>query len=251
MYDFSIICPVYKMKDQLCEKFLVEYLSNLAMQTFKNFEVVVSDQSEDDLLKNICNVFSYALNIKHVRNLSTVKNAAANVNFAINYATGKIIKLLYVDDFFTRPDALEVIKKAFDEKNGKWLISGFVHCNDDRSNYYDARKPSYNDKRPLGDNTTGNPSNYSVRRECVLMMDEKLQWIVDGEYFYRSYYYYDDPIIVDDILVCFREHKASAFLDPEFRKKVGLTDVNNVFSNDKEKNYITEKYNKLPAKVLK
>ena len=81
------------------------------------------------------------------------------------------------------------------------------------------------------------------------MMDEKLQWIVDGEYFYRSYYYYDDPIIVDDILVCFREHKASAFLDPEFRKKVGLTDVNNVFSNDKEKNYITEKYNKLPAKV--
>ena len=38
---------------------------------------------------------------------------AANVNFGIKNATGKLVKLLYVDDFFMDPNALLKIKTAF------------------------------------------------------------------------------------------------------------------------------------------
>ncbi|MFZ9610093.1 MAG: glycosyltransferase family 2 protein [Methylococcales bacterium] len=212
----SVVCPTYKMKDGLSNKFLVEFLSNLTHQTYKNFEVIISDQSEDRLLEDICQVFRYCLEIKYVRNETGARTAANNVNFGIKHATGDIVKLLYMDDFFVDGNALAKIARAFSENEGKWLISGFVCCNQERDRFYNSRQPWYGNKFVNGDNTTGNPSNYSVRRECALEMDENLKWIVDGEYFYRSYYHYGDPIMLADILVCFREHGDSAFLKPEF-----------------------------------
>jgi len=234
MPKISICIPVYKMKNGLCERFLVECLSHLLYQSFKDFDVIVSDQSEDNKLLDICTTFSYVLDIKHYRNTSNIKTAANNVNNAINYATGEIIKLLYVDDFFVDQFALEKTYKAFQNNPGKWLIGGFTHCNIDKTKFYNTRIPWYGNKYVNGDNTTGNPSTYSVRKECALMMDENLLWIVDGEYFYRSYYYYGDPIIISDILVCFREHDDSAFLKPEFRDL-----------DTKERLYCIDKYNKL------
>ena len=80
------------MKDKTAERFLVEYFSHLMYQTFKDFDVVISDQSEDDNLKTICDTFSHVLNIKYVKNTSNKKNAANNVNNAVRHATGEIIK---------------------------------------------------------------------------------------------------------------------------------------------------------------
>ena len=232
MTEFSIIAPVYKMKDGYSERFLVEYLTSLSYQTFKDFEVIIPDQSEDDNLKEICKTFSYIMNIKHIRNTGEHKCAAANVNFGIKHATGKYVKLLYVDDFFVTSDALQKIKTAFEQNlDSKWLISGFTCCNEDRTHFYNSREPWYGNKYVNGDNVTGNPSNYTVRREHAIEMDENLLWIVDGEYFYRSYYHYGDPILVKDILVCFRDHGDSAF------KRQDLRDL-----DIKERQYCVDKF---------
>jgi glycosyltransferase involved in cell wall biosynthesis len=239
VFEISIIVPVYKMKGTYSQKFLVEFLSHLCFQSFKDFQIVIPDQSEDNDLKEICDAFSYVLNIKHVRNTGTLKTAAANVNFGIKHADGKYIKLLYVDDFFVDQNALLNIKNAFEANPDKnWLISGFVCCNEDRTHFFNPRTPWYGNKYPNGDNTTGNPSTYSVRKENVLEMDENLLWIVDGEYFYRSYYHYGDPIIIKEVQVCFREHTSSAFLDPKFRAL-----------ESKERAYVEEKYKNLPQRV--
>lgn len=231
MPKISICTPVYKMKDGLCEIFLVEFFSHLLYQTFKDFEVVISDQSDTNELKNICNIFSKLLNIKYIKNNSGINNAANNVNVATENASGEIIKLLYVDDFFIDQEALTKIYNAFQQNNGKWLINGFTHCDMNKSRFYDTRVPWYGNKYVNGDNTTGNPSTYAVRKEYKVQMDENLLWIVDGEYFYQSYYYHGDPIIINDILVCFREHSDSAFLKEEFREL-----------DAKERAYCVEKY---------
>lgn len=214
----SIICPVYMMRDYLGAKFLVEYFENLLLQTFKDFEVVVTDQSTDTLFEKLCNNYSKYLNIKYYRNNNEIKNAAANVNYGVSKASGEIIKLLYVDDFFVDDKALEKIYNAFQTKNGSWLICGFTHCDENKKEYFDTRMPWYGNKYVNGDNTTGNPSTYAVRRNCAIEMDENLLWVVDGEYFYRSYYHHGDPIIINDILVCFREHSNSAFRDPKLKE---------------------------------
>jgi len=241
MSKISICCPVYTMSGTRAEKFLVEYLSHLIFQTFKDFEVVISDQSTFDNLRSIVDTFDHVLNIRYVRNTSEKKNAANNVNNAVRHATGDIVKLLYMDDFFVDPFALQKISDAFDNKpEGKWFISGFTHCNEDRSQYFDTRLPWYGNKYVNGDNTTGNPSNYAVRRDCAIEMDDDLLWIVDGEYFYRSYYYHGDPIMIDDVLVCFREHGSSAFRDPKFQEL-----------DAKERQYCIDKYNgTMPTKEV-
>ena len=51
------------MKNKTAERFLVEYLSHLMYQTFKDFDVVISDQSESDNLKIRCDKFSHVLDI--------------------------------------------------------------------------------------------------------------------------------------------------------------------------------------------
>ena len=234
MSKISICCPIYTMKGKTAEKFLVEYFSHLMYQTFKGFDIVISDQSEGDNLKVICDTFSHVLDIKYFKNTSGKKNAANNVNNAVRHATGDIIKLLYMDDFFVDQDALLKIINAFERTgpDGNWLISGFTHSNEDRTQFFDTRKPWYGNKYVNGDNTTGNPSNYAVRRECAIEMDDDLLWIVDGEYFYRSYYYHGDPIMLDDVLVCFREHGSSAFRDPKFQEL-----------DAKERQYCIDKYN--------
>lgn len=234
MKKISICIPVYKMKNNLCERFLVENLSHLMYQTFTDFEVIVSDQSNDDSLKKICDTFSHVLEVKHVKNTSDVKNAANNVNCAIRHASGEIVKLLFVDDFFVDLNALQKIKNAFDANpDKKWLIAGFTHCDENKTSYNNYRYPRYDQHHVLGDNSTGNPSNYSVRRNCALEMDENLYWIVDGEYFYRSFYHYGHPIMINDILISMRTHQDSKFLDPKFRDL-----------NVKERQYCVEKFSK-------
>lgn len=234
MSRISICVPIYEMKNGNSKKFLVEYFSNLIHQTFKDFDVVVSDQDSSVELKNICDVFSSVLDIKYYQNKSPIKNAANNVNNAIKNATGDIVKLLYMDDFFVDVYALQKISDAFYKDNGKWLICGFTHCDQNKSHFYDTRIPWFGNKYVNGDNTTGNPSTYAVRNECLLEMDENLLWLVDGEYFYRSYFNYGDPIIVEDILVAFREHQDSAFLDSNYRE---LDAKERQYCLDKYKNY--------------
>jgi hypothetical protein len=229
------------MKGSTAEKFLVEYFSHLMYQSFKDFDVVISDQSDGNNLELICKTFSHVLDIKYVKNTSEKKNAANNVNNAVRHATGSIIKLLYMDDFFVDQNALLKISDAFDNNpDGKWFISGFTHSNEDRTQFFDTRHPWYENKYVNGDNTTGNPSNYAVRNECALEMDDDLLWIVDGEYFYRSYFYHGDPIKLNDVLVCFREHTSSAFRDPKFMEL-----------DAKERQYCIDKYNKgMPPKEV-
>jgi len=218
MPKISVCVPVYTMKDNKSEKFLVEFLSNLVSQSFRDFEVVISDQSPTDVLVPIIDMFRCSLDIIYVKNTSDKKNAANNVNHAIKHAKGEIVKLLYMDDFFVDYHALGKIARAFELHAGKWLIGGFLCCNEDRTEFYNAREPWYGNAFVNGDNVTGNPSNYAVRRECALEMDENLAWIVDGEYFYRSYYHYGDPIMVKDLLVCFRDHGDSSFKKDSFRE---------------------------------
>lgn len=241
MSKISICCPVYTMGDNRSEKFLVEYFSNLYFQTFKDFEIVISDQSTLDNLKSIVDTFSNVLNIQYVKNTNEKKNAANNVNHAVRHAKGDIVKLLYMDDFFVDPFALQKISDAFDNNiESKWFISGFTHCNEARSEYFNTKTPWYGNTYVNGDNTTGNPSNYAVRRDCALEMDDSLLWIVDGEYFYRSYYYHGLPIMLNDILVCFREHGSSAFRDPKFQELDTI-----------ERQYCIDKYNKeMPPKEI-
>jgi glycosyltransferase involved in cell wall biosynthesis len=223
------------MRYGLCEKFLIQFFEELRKQTFKDFDIIVADQSDTNELKDICKKYSTLFDIKHIRNTKGLNSVADNVNLAISNATGEIIKILFVDDFFIEDTALQDTWDAFqDNPDKKWLIAGFVNCNEEKTNYFNKVFVNFNNPIPNGDNWAGNPSSYSVRKECLLYMDEKLRYIVDSELFERSYLYYGPPIIIEKLIHCLRVHRDSLYINKDFH-----------YLESVEKKYVEEKFKKL------
>ena len=64
MKHMSVCIPTHGMKG-LGPRFLRENLDKLAAQTFKDFEVVISDHSNDDLIKDVCLGYEDILDIQY------------------------------------------------------------------------------------------------------------------------------------------------------------------------------------------
>ena len=63
----SIAIPTYEVKGRGVE-FLNDLFRTIEIQTFKDFEVVVSDHSKDDKLVDVVDEFQYKFDITYVKN---------------------------------------------------------------------------------------------------------------------------------------------------------------------------------------
>ncbi len=221
MEKVSIAIPAYEMHGRGSE-FIDFALVRIFHQTYKNIEVVVSDHSINDDVKNVCdNWLSKGLNIQYIRNNENRGSSSANINNAIRSSSGKYIKILFQDDFLYCADAIEKTVKAFEkEPNKKWLISACDHSNDGIITYRPFY-PKYHDNIHLGSNTISSPSVLSIRNENVLYFDAKLIWLMDVEYYKRLHNAFGSPIILDSITVVNRtwESQISNLVEDNLKKQ--------------------------------
>lgn len=213
MKKISICIPTYEMGGY-GYIFLDELLTELKMQSFQDFDIIISDQSIDNNILDVCQKHAEKLDITYIKYYYNKGKAACNINNAMKYATGKIIKILYQDDFFVDIDALQKIYLEF-ENGAKWVIHGFTHSSDKRT-YFNTKIPYYSDQVLIGENSVGNPSNFSILSEEKFYMDESLMYVVDCEFYYRVKQKLGLPIVISDILVCARHHPVSAVDNPSF-----------------------------------
>lgn len=187
----------------------------LKKQTFKNFEVVISDNSEDSVVENLCKDPGYeSLNLRYIRN--PIKGLAKNTNSAIQNAKGEIIKILYMDDYLADENSLQDIVDNF---KGNWLVTG---CEHDNGEYrYNPHYPKYNKKIYLGKNTIGSPSVLSIKNENLMLFDENLSWLLDCDYYKRMYDRYGEPTILNNINVVIGtgKHQVTNILSGLAKKK--------------------------------
>lgn len=142
-YKFSILVPAYETQ----EKHLRAMLDSVIGQTYGNFELLIADASETDLVETV--VKSYQDKRISYRRLKQNAGISANTNQALMYATGDYAGLLDHDDVLT-PDALyemaDCIWEA--EQDGielQLLYSDEDKCNEDESNYFELnKKPEFN-----------------------------------------------------------------------------------------------------------
>lgn len=212
---FSICIPTYEMGDY-GYKFLEDNFDRLLKQSVQDFDIIVSDQSNNDLIEKSCEKYSNKLDITYIKNESDRGKAAVNLNRALRYADGRIIKILFQDDFFVDDLALEKIHDTFQKQNCGWVINSFTHSHD-RKTFSGDTRVNYNNNIIYGVNSIGNPSNYSVLNKHKQFLDEKLLYVVDCEMYYRTFISCGLPGIVNDILVCAMHHELSVEEKPEFR----------------------------------
>lgn len=202
--------------------FMKRLLNSLWNQSFQDFEIVVTDNSEDDEIERICEW--YRTGIRYFKNPR--KGMAQNTNEAIKQSKGNLIKILYMDDFMAHDNALERIVSHF---KGRWLVSACRHTTDGEY-FFDTHEASYNDQIHTGNNTIGSPSVLTILNKDPLLFDEEMTWLLDCDYYKRMHGLHGEPAILDDVNVIIGVHEGQATFTMGDERKV------------KEYEYMSKKY---------
>jgi glycosyltransferase involved in cell wall biosynthesis len=183
--------------------YLTDLLNSISRQDYKNYEVVVSDQSTDDKIKKLVKYYSNHMDIKYLSGKKFERKISPNINNAIKHCTGDIIKYMCGDDFFVADNCLSILVQQFSSTSAKWLVMGTVHCHSIHV-MHTRMIPYYHDKIHLGGNTISSPSVLATTVKEYL--DENLSMLVDCELYKRLYVKYGSPLVVQEPLVCNRIH---------------------------------------------
>lgn len=184
--------------------FISELLNSIKKQNYKNYEIIISDQSRDDKTKKLIDFYSNEMDIKYIDSKNIERKIGPNLNNALKYCSGDIIKPMMADDFFIDDNSLEKIVNNFKNNNTKWLVSSCVHCYS--INFMINRMiPHYHHKIHLGANTISSPSVLAMKE--INFFDENLSLLIDCEMYKRLYTLYGEPKIILDPLICNRMHE--------------------------------------------
>lgn len=218
MPAISICIPAYGMGGKGAE-YLAQSLEILTGQSFRDFEVVVSDQSDDTAVADVCAAFSDRLTIHHIWNHDAPRQASANVNNALDHASGDIVKVLFQDDFLNGSGALGGIVEAMDG-GGDWLLCGSGISRNSGS-VERPMVPRLTEKLQFGKNTVSSPSVLAMRRSRMQRFDENLIWLMDVDLYKRLWDALGDPVILPQTLVVNRIHEGqvSASVSKSLRQK--------------------------------
>jgi hypothetical protein len=197
---FSIAIPTYGY-DGKGEEFLDFSFEKLHLQTFQDFEIIVSDHSIDNTIKEICDKWSNKIDIKHEFNVRGRGVISPNINEAIKRCNGKWIKILFQDDFLFGDNSLEkhyeFIKK---NENVTWFAAN-THVTYDGLTISWSFKPKWVDNIWTGNNKIGSPSNITLKNNDLIYFDEDLNWLMDVDYYMKMNKKFGEIKILDDFLI--------------------------------------------------
>ena len=198
MVRVSVVIPIHNMDNG--KFFLQRNLDSILKQTFRDFEVVITDDSESKEIEDwitesyMKNIDSYPENprIRYISNVGA-KGMANNSNFAIDQAYGQLIKILYQDDYFYDERSLWDIVQHFTPYT-MWMVTPCVHDSGD-GRFFNEHMPYYSES----ENTIGSPSVLTIRREITDRFDPQFGWLLDLDLYKRLYRKYGKPKILSKV----------------------------------------------------
>jgi len=182
----SICIPAYKRID-----YLKRLLCSIEIQKFKDYEVIISDDSNDHSVEELLKDFNGKFEIKYFKNEKAL-GTPANWNHAISKATGEWIKLMHDDDWFDNEHSLEKFALARNNNN-KFIFSAYTNktelTNNIEKKFFNENLKTIILKNPLrllAKNSIGPPSVTLFHNSIKDKYDEGLKWRVDIEYYIRN-----------------------------------------------------------------
>lgn len=222
MSKITIAIPTHEMENR--EFFLRRSLDMLAKQTFKDFDIVISDNSNDKVLRDIAYLEYPDLDTMWYFNPK--KGMAKNTNSAIKKSKGDLIKILYLDDYLFSENSLKEIVDNFSDACD-WLITGCLHDSGD-AKPLNPHYPSF--ERQDSDNYVGSPSVLTIKRGLKIYFDEKMTWLLDLDFYKRLYDKTGPPAFLHklNVVIGIGKHQMTQILSDELKNN--------------EREYINKKY---------
>ncbi|HKZ67224.1 MAG TPA: glycosyltransferase family 2 protein [Chitinophagaceae bacterium] len=240
----SICIPAYKRTD-----FLQRLLDSIAIQTFMDFEVVVTDDSPSEEVQGLCRQFEDKFPLHYKKN-AVVLGTPENWNESIRQAKGKWIKIMHDDDWFSTASALEKFFAVAQKEKGAVIFSSyndfFLSSGKQRRIIIPALRFRQLKKEPvtlLSRNIIGPPSVIMHKNDGKHWYDPRVKWLVDIDMYIRRLQ--DDRIVyLPDALINVgigeEQVTASMHNDPEvqipehfyFLEKTGIRRLTNILVYD-------------------
>lgn len=236
---FSIAIPTHD-RGYNGPKWMKELLESIKSQTFQDFEVVVSDQSKNDKILNICKEYSDDFEFKYLKYEGDVP--CENINISLDECEGDIIKIMFSDDIFVNNSALEIIDKEYKQTGCLWMFSGFCGTKDGK-NFYDYKTPRWTDYMLEGRNLLSSPSVVSFMNKSKQYFDENLKLLLDTDFYHRMRWENGLPHIIEETLVANRDHddRISSHQTSQYDAVIEHPEGNWMI-NRKEYHYVQQKY---------
>ncbi len=182
----SICIPAYKRV-----QYLQRLLDSIAVQTFQDFEVVVSDDSDDDSVKDLLEAYKEKFIVHYYKNQPSL-GTPANWNFGISKAAGEWIKLIHDDDWFASADSLQIFADNISQQHN-FIFSAYANRTLEtggkvEEKHFPASWKNKIIKNPLtllAYNVIGPPSVILVHRSITEKYDERMKWRVDMDFYVR------------------------------------------------------------------
>lgn len=131
MKSVSVIVLAYRSA-----KTIVQTLDSIRNQTYKNIELIVTDDcSPDNTVETVQKwLADHQGELSEMQLVTTQQNTGipGNINRALKYAKGDYLKLIAADDYMTKDAISEYVK--FCEKNPKTIPIAKVHLFSDEKN---------------------------------------------------------------------------------------------------------------------
>lgn len=186
MPKVSICVPAYNNVKEV-----ERLLSSVLEQAYDDYEVVITDDSDNDDIEEMIQGMSDT-RIRYVRNAKKLGHIF-NWNEAIDQAKGDYIKIMFSDDWFTYPDSLaEFVEMLDSHPEADFAFSGNLQVSDNES--YKRKISEVFIPRLKEDwrniylgNEIGAPSDTIYRRNGI-KFDEKSNWASDLELYLQLLY---------------------------------------------------------------
>lgn len=185
---FSICIPVYKNV-----RYLERLLKSIRIQTFRDYEVVICDDSPDEKVGAWLQENFAGAGFTYYRNVPAL-GTPENWNECIRKSTGTWIKLMHDDDWFAHENVLHILHETLIATDAR-----FIHCNyrnilldnthkeiprikgSSFRNWWVKKSPETLYAR----NIIGPPSVVCVHRSITERYDKRMKWLVDIDYYIR------------------------------------------------------------------
>lgn len=198
----SICIPAYKKPE-----YVVRAIQSILKQSYKKIEIIISDDSPNEVIKIAIQPYISDIDIKYYHNLPALKSPM-NWNNALDKASGDYVMLLHQDDWLHDPQALDIYLAAFTSNPA----AGFVFCKNTAIQPDGIQLNLQAIKSLLGKlnqkphhilraNVIGPPSNVMLKRSIPIRYDEKYIWLVDVDYYVQlleagnTYVYLDQHLV--------------------------------------------------------
>ncbi|AGS61648.1 TPA: glycosyltransferase family 2 protein [Proteus mirabilis] len=241
---FSIIVPIFN-----AQEFILDTLSSISNQTYKNFEVLLVDDGSTDNTREIISEFTQN---DHRFKILYQNNSGPNIarNYAMKFSTGEYFVYLDSDDIFLNNLLYtlhaEISKKKYDIINFGYEFKNFVENKTiSKSNYkrHELYKEDILLSSFLSKGISGVCWNKCIKKQ--LIMNNKIFFLPDKMHgrdilFSRTCAYYADiALVIPEILIISRFRQGSysrSFSKKNILSAIDLIKQQELFFNSKLSN---------------